>query len=254
MSIGTGTGAVHHQEHQTPERPPRPNKKWRLAIVGLIGVYVTLACYGLIANSHQIASIPPRATSSASQIGTPSASGSAPASGHPAPAPPTPPTPPTSSASRPASHPLAVVSIAAFGPEGTADGDNPGLAARILNVATDQPWYSQWYATADFGGLRPGTGLLLDLGTTETVTSVSLTLGSTPGTDVQARVGDVPSAALPSAASASDADGSVQLTLRSATKGRYVLIWFTRLPYVGDGHYQVNVYNAAVNGTRRSPG
>jgi hypothetical protein len=42
-----------------------------------------------------------------------------------------------------------VESIAAFGPEGTSDGDNPGIASRILDGGTDQPWYSQWYATPD---------------------------------------------------------------------------------------------------------
>ena len=29
---------------------------------------------------------------------------------------------------------------------------------------------------------------------------------------------------------------------------RYVLVWFTRLPSDGDGHYQVSVYSVAVDG------
>ena len=83
-----------------------------------------------------------------------------------------------------------MTSIAAFGPEGTADGDNPGIASWTIGASGGQPWYSQWYATPAFGGLRTGTGLLLDMGKPVTVTSVRLVLGSQPGADVQVRVGN----------------------------------------------------------------
>ena len=38
------------------------------------------------------------------------------------------------------------------------------------------------------------------------------------------------------------------LTAATAAKGRYVLIWFTRLPPDGHGHYQVSVYDVEVDG------
>jgi hypothetical protein len=138
--------------------------------------------------------------------------------------------------------------VAAFGPAGTADGDNPGLASRILDVSTDQPWYTQWYATPEFGDLRSGTGLLLTLSKTAVVRDVRLALGSAPGTDVQVRVGNSPSPDLPTVASASGVDGTVRLALTTPATGRYVLIWFTRLPPDGHGHYQVSVYNVFVDG------
>ncbi|HEV3067819.1 MAG TPA: hypothetical protein VGY50_08235, partial [Streptosporangiaceae bacterium] len=58
---------------------------------------------------------------------------------------------------------LAAVSAVAFGPHGTADGDNPQIAARVLTDPA-MGWVSQWYATPSFGDLKQGTGLLLDLG------------------------------------------------------------------------------------------
>jgi hypothetical protein len=250
VSIGTGTGAVQHpRQGQAPARQPRPGKKWKQVVVGLTGVYVALACYGLIANATQLG--PGTASATSSSPGTPGPAASAVsgtqqranASGGPGPA------PRAGPASRPAVQSLGVVSITAFGPEGTADGDNPGLAARILDVATDQPWYSQWYATPEFGGLRPGTGLLLDLGEIATVADVNLTLGSAPGADIQVRVGDTPTLALPAAATGHSAGGNVRLTARPRVKGRYVLIWFTRLPAIGQGRYQVSVYNVTVDGT-----
>jgi hypothetical protein len=57
---------------------------------------------------------------------------------------------------------------------------------------------------------------------------------------------------LPSVATVQDASGGVQLTAPTATKGRYVLIWFTLLPPDGQGHYQVSVYQALVDGTAGS--
>ena len=141
-----------------------------------------------------------------------------------------------------------MTAVAAFGPEGTADGDNPGTASRILNVSTDQPWYSQWYATPRFGNLRSGTGLLLTLGETAVVRDVRLVLGTAAGADAQVRIGNSPSPDLPVVASASGVGGTVRLALRTPATGRYVLIWFTRLPPDGQGHYQVSVYNVFVNG------
>ncbi len=217
-------------------------------ITGLIAVHIVLAGWVLIANFGQLGSST-ASTAPVSRTAAPApstASRSIQAGSRPTAA------PRASTGSHPAAHALGVASIVAFGPQGTADGDNPGLASGILNVATAQPWYSQWYATPEFGNLRPGTGLLLDLGQTATVTDVGLSLGSTRGTDVQIRVGDSPGLGMPTVGNASGVGGSVHLTLNSRAKGRYVLIWFTRLPPIGGGHYQVSVYNVSVEGTSRS--
>ena len=149
-------------------------------------------------------------------------------------------------------HPLKVVSIAAVGPDGTSDGDNPGIAGRILDQGTDEPWVSQWYATPEFGDLRSGTGLLLDMGERVSVTSVELLLGSEPGADIQVRLGNRPSADLPRAASVSGAGGAVRMAIAAPVRARYVLIWFTRLPPDGEGHYQISVFSATVDGTGRA--
>lgn len=249
MSIGTGAGAA---QHLTPKKSPRHRKprsggRWKLALTGLVGVYVVLAGYELIANFGQLGAPAAAPASSAPHTARPAARAasraprSAKASSRPAAA------ATARAASQPASRQLDVISVTAFGPDGTSDGDNPGITGRILAMSADQPWYSQWYTTPEYGGLRSGTGLMLDLGTTETVTDVGLTLGSTPGTDLQVRVGSTPSLSLPTVASTFDAGGAVRLTTKSV-KGRYVLIWFTRLPSIGKGHYQVNVYSVSVDG------
>jgi hypothetical protein len=140
------------------------------------------------------------------------------------------------------------VSAVAFGPHGTADGDNPQIAARVLTDPA-MGWVSQWYATPAFGDLKQGTGLLLDLGRTVTVTTVTLTLGSPPGTALELRLGASPAlSALPVVATAAATRDQLSLPLASPAKARYVLLWFTRLPPDGAGTYQLFVHQVAIQG------
>jgi hypothetical protein len=207
-----------------------------------------LSCYDLISMSGHYGS-----SGAATAAGTASASSRAtPAdTRHGALSPSAAPTRPAPiKAAAPVPHPLGLTSVAAFGPEGLSDGDNPAIVSRILDVSTDQPWYSQWYATPEFGNLRSGTGLLLDMGETVTVKSAQLVLGAAPGADVQVRVGnDAYLADLPSVASAGDVGGTVRLTATTPARGRYVLIWFTRLPLNSRGEYQIDVYGVTIDGT-----
>ena len=143
---------------------------------------------------------------------------------------------------------LVPVSAVAFGPHGTADGDNPQLAARVLSDPA-MGWVSQWYATPAFGDLKQGTGLLLDLGRTVTVTTVTLTLGSPPGTALELRLGATPDlGALPVVTSATATRDQLSLPLASPAKARYVLLWFTKLPPDDAGTYQLFIHQVAIQG------
>jgi len=146
---------------------------------------------------------------------------------------------------------LAPASVAAFGPAGTADGDNPQNAAFAVAGNAARPWNSQWYATAQFGALKNGTGLLLDMGRTVTVSSVRLSLVSRSGAGIQLRAGSKPVPAwLPQVATAANAGGTVQLRPGAPVHVRYLLIWFTKLPPDNAGHYQAGVYRITVQGHR----
>ena len=145
---------------------------------------------------------------------------------------------------------LPIASAAGFGPGGLADGDNSRVASYAITRGAPGPWQSQWYATAQFGNLKQGTGLILDLGRTATVTSVRIDLASDQGANLQLRVGDTDGAlsSLRVAAVADDVGGTVRLHLRSPQQARYVLIWFTLLPPNGVGQYQATIYHVVVNG------
>ena len=143
---------------------------------------------------------------------------------------------------------LAPVSVEAFGPDGTANGDNPQTAGRVLADPADG-WLSQWYATPNFGDLKQGTGLLLDMGRTVTIATVGLTLGGYPGANLELRLGASPElGALPVVASASNAGTVLSLPLKAPARARYVLLWFTKLPPDGAGTYQAFVHRVTVRG------
>jgi hypothetical protein len=172
-----------------------------------------------------------------SKPATPASAAPAPSATAPAPA-------------QPAVTALHIASAAGFGPGGLADGDNSRVASYAITRGAPGPWQSQWYATAQFGNLKQGTGLLLDLGRTATITSVRIDLASYQGANLQLRVGDTDGAlsSLRVAAAADDVGGTVPLHLRSPQQARYVLIWFTLLPPNGAGQYQASVYHVVVNG------
>jgi hypothetical protein len=160
--------------------------------------------------------------------------------------------PKTKKAPRPAPapiRPLSIVRAEAFGPDGLADGDNPQSAAFAITRRSPLPWRSQWYATADFGRLKNGTGLLLDMGRRVTISSVRIYLGPYRGANLQLRAGDTATIdGLKTVARASDAGGAVGLRLREPARARYLLIWFTLLPPNGAGQFQASVYRVVVYG------
>jgi hypothetical protein len=157
----------------------------------------------------------------------------------------------SAAATGPAAGPLQPVSAAAFGPGGTGQGDNPQQAALAISSHPGAGWQTNWYATANFGNLQSGTGLLLNLGSVVTVTGASVDLGAGTGGDLQLRAGDVPTlAALQPVAVANDAHGVLALSLPSPVHVRYLLLWFSRLPADSAGTYQATVYHVAITGYR----
>ena len=145
---------------------------------------------------------------------------------------------------------LAPASVQAFGPAGLADGDDPGGAELAIGGDPARPWISQWYATARFGNLKRGTGLLLDMGRPVAVASVRLWMASS-GADIQLRAGSKPvPASLPLVARVSNTGGTAQLRPGAPVHVRYLLIWFTRLPPDNAGTYRAAVYRITVHGHR----
>jgi hypothetical protein len=134
--------------------------------------------------------------------------------------------------------------------------ENSGQAVNLLN-GSKAGWTTNWYATAEFGGYKPGTGLILDMGKPVRITSVQIQFGSVPGADVQLKVGgsDARSSqneqSMATVATRNDVSGLETFSIAKPVTGRYLVVWFTQLPPMAHTHsrYQAQVFTIIVRGT-----
>lgn len=237
------------RQRQAKDQGRRRRRAARVAILAVLVLAVAGVASGLVVSSQPAPS--GKNAAAVTQHSAAAHTSRPPASASPAPTASTP-------APSPSAKPLAAITslpiaqAEAFGPGGLADGDNPQTASGAVTSGASSPWVSQWYATAVFGSLKQGTGLLIDMGRQVTVTSVRIDLAGYRGANLQLRTGDT--AGTPSdlriAARAYDVGGTVRITLQAPERARYVLIWFTLLPPNGAGQYQATVYHVVVDGRR----
>ncbi len=115
--------------------------------------------------------------------------------------------------------------------------DNAG-APMAIDGNPSTSWHTQFYdGNPVFGGLKQGTGLILDMGKQVSLRSVTVSFGTEAGANVAIMVGNSKSvspqglASFTKVAKRKHVGGGTQVfQTSSATKGRYVLIWFTKLP------------------------
>jgi hypothetical protein len=134
-------------------------------------------------------------------------------------------------------------SVTSFDPDGDGAEDPGGVGLAVDNDPSTGWSTDIYHGSADFGGLKPGVGLLLDLGRAKQVSAAKL-LMSSAGADVELRAGDAPPAEatdMPLVAATDDATASSRINLRQPTKARYWLLWITKLPPSGGSNYTVSV-------------
>jgi len=125
---------------------------------------------------------------------------------------------------------FAVSEAVVFGDDPTAH--NPDTAAFAIDGNPLTAWSTDTYFSPDLSTIAAPVGLVLDLGTARAVSAVRLELAGT-GSSVSIRIGSDPQAAPSTWASLAEAEGvteSIDLRSPRPVVGRYVLIWFTRLP------------------------
>lgn len=161
-------------------------------------------------------------------------------------------------------HALTAVAASGFDPL-TSPANDPGnensdKAKYAIDGDATSSWQSQWYKGAQFGGLKAGSGLLLDFGKPVRASSVTINLGSDTGASFQLLVGtsDALSKAnldnMTSVASETNATGTMTITIAHPASGRYLVIWFTTLPAAnqqaqGGPWYMAEVFEVTARGT-----
>jgi hypothetical protein len=134
--------------------------------------------------------------------------------------------------------------------------DNPSQAAAVIDASPSTNWSSQFYiGNPVFGGLRKGSGLILDMGKPVRLSQVQVLFGSACCTAVRIEIGNSsdPSSetGFTPVASASNAKLLTPFNVNSTLRGRYVMIWFTSLPPMAGNpnNYEAQVYNVVVRGS-----
>ncbi|WP_203991163.1 protein kinase family protein [Sphaerisporangium rufum] len=158
----------------------------------------------------------------------------------------------TPQASQPA--PPKIVTVKPVGADGfdpLGDGvEHPEWARMAIDGKPSTEWHTDSYQSADFGRLKTGVGLVLNMGKQTPVSDVVVSLGDTPGASLELRVGDSTDLkSLKKVAEQDNISGTVTLTPEKAATGQYVLIWFTRLPAF-EGKFRGTIYDVVVH----SPG
>ena len=140
---------------------------------------------------------------------------------------------------------LTAVHVAAAQPfsGGGGSSDHPEEAALAIDGDPSSAWFTQHYATASFGGLRSGTGLVLDLGAPVDVKRLVVQL-AVPGTAAVVHAGDDLASLLSATTVGTAPSAPSTWTLRPGVKARYWLIWFTRLA-PSDGAFRAGVADVA---------
>ncbi len=143
---------------------------------------------------------------------------------------------------------LTGVSVRDFDPDGDGQ-ERPGSVANAHDGDPTTAWETERYDSADFGGLKDGVGLLVDLGAPTDVRRVELGL-TRPGVTAELRAADEPAtdaSSFPVLARARADDDRLALVPPDGTTGRYLLLWLTGLA-PDDGRFSAGVTDVAVTG------
>ncbi|MGL5930886.1 MAG: hypothetical protein ACRCY8_18290 [Dermatophilaceae bacterium] len=137
------------------------------------------------------------------------------------------PTTTSSPGAPPPAEPLAVLGVRSYDPEGDGE-ENDNLTPKAYDGDPNSGWYSENYRNDEFGGLKKGLGLIVDLGPNKKPQQVRLDLPV--ASDIQVFLG--PDARLDGATKVGEraaAQGQVSFDVPANLTGQYVIVWYTKV-------------------------
>lgn len=154
----------------------------------------------------------------------------------------------------PSAHPIAIAGVDDFDPEGD-DRENPGSTALAIDGDPSTGWETTTYFNrADFGGLKDGVGVVLDLTRPRRIEEVRLEFQGTP-TSVRvyaSRSRSTPPhqlAGLVRLGSLTHAGRRAVVPVEKAAPTRFLVVWLTSLPEVEPSRFRGEIREITVHGT-----
>ncbi len=118
--------------------------------------------------------------------------------------------------------------VQALDPQGDGE-ENDQDAPRAIDGDPETSWSTQAYNSQDFGGLKTGLGLALDLGEPREVTSV-LIAAPGDGGEIELRTSDSPGFDGSTVVATAETGDSLELVLEAPVTTQFLLVWITSLP------------------------
>ncbi|MFH9005681.1 protein kinase family protein [Streptomyces afghaniensis] len=115
--------------------------------------------------------------------------------------------------------------------------EKPSDIGKVYDSSTATYWQTDFYLSADFGRLKPGVGIILDLGKTQQVGKVAVTFVGNTSVELRSASADAGSEPTSFDAYRKVAEGTgttVELKPGKSIKSRYLLVWLTDLPIQAD--------------------
>jgi eukaryotic-like serine/threonine-protein kinase len=140
-----------------------------------------------------------------------------------------------------------IVGAAVFDPFGDGQPENSNDVPKSYDGDPATAWATlQYRGSAAFGNLKPGVGVLYDLGSQQRLAGVTLTT-TLAGASVDVRTGNSPDGPLDSfpAATSLKLTGTDHVHFTKTVTARYVLIWVTQLVPT-DGIFQANLAEVSI--------
>lgn len=141
-----------------------------------------------------------------------------------------------------AGKPITIQRAKDFDPRGQDGQEKPRDIPKAYDGDPNTAWSTDSYVGySAFGNLKPGVGIILDLGKTQQVGNVKVTfLGGDTSVELRASTssGDVLPEALDDFKPVAKGSGTDVNLKGKGLKARYVLVWLTNLPQTADGDYR----------------
>ena len=137
-----------------------------------------------------------------------------------------------------AGEPIPIATAQIFDPFGDGEPENNNDIPQSHDGDPATSWSTLNYrGSPAFGNLKPGVGVVYDLGSEQQLAGVTIT-STTPGATLEIRTGDSPDGQLDSYATVGSGtiEGTTEFTFDEAATARYVLVWVTGLVEGGDGY------------------
>lgn len=146
-----------------------------------------------------------------------------------------------SASTAPQGQDLQVVAAKDFDPDSSGKSENPDLVPDAVDGDPATSWRTMtYYGSARLGGLKPGVGLILDLGKQQEPRQVRIRFEGQP---TSVRILAASGNTLPTSTDGlrdvggkNEAGQEVSISLRDGTTARYVVVWLTSLPPVSGGY------------------